>query len=49
MTGMFMKIKSLEMKLSDIDVLFAEFVEFMEKSDSFEKFLNGKYKQEEHK
>ena len=49
MTNMFMHIKSLENKINDIDILFAEFVAYMKKSDSFEKFLNGKYKQEEHK
>jgi len=49
MTGNIMKMKSIESKVEDLDVIVMEFIEFMGKQKKFEKYLNGKYKQKERK
>ena len=41
--------KVLNKKVDDLDMLFAEYIEFSGKRKEFEKYLDGKYKQREHK
>ena len=41
------RLSACESKTQDLDVLLMEFVEFLGKQKDFEKYLDGKYKQEE--
>ena len=43
MTSLIIKTKGLDSKLNDVDILFMEFVEFLGKTDGFEKYLDKKY------
>ena len=44
-----MQVRDIEGKLADLDILFGEFVEMLGKTKEFRKYLDGKFKQKEHK
>lgn len=43
------RLSAAESKVNDLDILLMEFVEMVGKQKEFEKYLDGKYKQKEHK
>tara|TARA_R100001530_G_C4215415_1_gene128538 strand:- start:338 stop:571 length:234 start_codon:yes stop_codon:yes gene_type:complete len=47
MNSLNIRLSACEAKVQDLDVLLMEFVEFLGKQKDFEKYLDGKYKQEE--
>ena len=48
-TANMMQVRGVEEKLADLDILFGEFVEMLGKTKQFRKYLDGKFKQKEHK